>query len=211
MPFLSEKNKDKLIGGIIGIIILSFGYIANNLFNKKEETPSKIQSDKMIVNDLSDSSNQTNNDINQKIDNKGVLNNDFSKDKKITNQYFQKGTKTKSDSIIINHGFLNQGGQGNTYNQTIKGKEQRHVDENSKSWLLNNLPRNYHVKVLCTMGDAETEILAKEMVKVLKEMNFDVEFGGWSVFTNAGYGRIGVNKIDSLKSCEIDVFTNSPN
>ena len=66
MPFLSEKNKDTLIGGIIGIIILSFGYIANNLFNKKEETPSKIQSDKMIVNDLSDSSNQTNNDINHR-------------------------------------------------------------------------------------------------------------------------------------------------
>lgn len=174
MVLLSKKNKDKLVGGIIVLLLGALGLIINNWLKKEPQFPKTEPVKNTVRNNLSDSAKQTDNsnNVTQKNENKGNVNNDFSRDKKITNQYFPKETKVeKRDSTpIVNNGIINNGGIGNTYNQTVRqGEPQRHLTQEDKrvfdNWVASR-------KVLFTVSvynyDKESIVFAEEIVSYLK-------------------------------------------
>jgi hypothetical protein len=130
---LSSKNKEKLIGGLIGIIITA-----------------------------------------QHIESKGPVNNDFSRDKKVTtNQFFKEPATKNNDTVVVNNGFWNQGGSGNTYNQTINPEvEQRQLREGDMKVLDNLIGTKkvaFHIAVF--NYDKESILYGKEIARYLKGKN----------------------------------------
>jgi hypothetical protein len=130
---------------------------------------------------------------------------------KITNNY-PTPKKGKKDTTIVNNGFLNQGGNGNTYNQKqYFQKNQRHVSAADDSWIRNNFPKQDSAVVKCVLGDQESEVYAREIVQHLNDLGIKAIFSGWSVFLNQQYGKIVFQQNDSLKMVTVAVFSNITN
>ncbi|MCX6215349.1 hypothetical protein [Spirosoma sp.] len=143
---LPTKHKDKLIGGVIGLILLGGSLYIKSLFEK--EPPVDISTKftpspnlPSINNVGNDSSSQNINQVNQSNSNLGDVKNEFvSGDKKIYHNYNQP-KDTQKGTPIINNGFLNQGGNGNTYNQQINPEiPQRHFSKSNFNAFKNILP-----------------------------------------------------------------------
>lgn len=180
MAVLNKKNKDRLINGLITIVLLLLGLWVKSLF---KEDPLQTKQETNILtktNQLKDSAHQDNLIVHQKLDS-GTINNDFSKGKQITtnNNFYsahKKDKLNKIDTTILNNGFLNQGGTGNTYNQTINpATPHRNLSEQDKIWFQSNLPKrkvDFYVSIY--NYDKESMNLAHEIENYLQFLNYNL-------------------------------------
>lgn len=176
---LSEKHKDKLIGGLIGIFILALGLLVKNYLSKPSEDKTQqinsiknISKSQTIDNLNKDSAKQTINEVSQTNSNNGDVVNEFvSGDKKT---YKNTYNKPKNETKIMNNGFLNQGGSGNTYNQTINTDvPQRHFTQLDFMAIKNNLKSESKYIITAVYDfDKESTVFANEIISYFEKNGF---------------------------------------
>lgn len=178
----------------------------------KEHKPITIYSPVQNNSNDSISINGNSNRLKQTNNNNRDVNNDISRDKKITNNYYliPRNYKIKIDTtphkiknesntqpIINNQGIVNQGGTGNTYNQTINNGQQRYYRYDRIDQIVAPLSSNIPIYIKPFMNDKESEIYANDIVNNLnKEGYYNANLGGYFTEPCSSYGRISV-KTDS--------------
>ena len=182
---LTKKHKNQLFAGLIGIVILALTLIVKKYITtsepentKRSDTTQTIIQSPTISSISKDSSKQSINQLNQVNQNKGDVNNEFvSGDKKTYNSYNQLKTKSK-DTAIVNNGFINNGGNGNTYNQSINNKpEPRHLNENDTK-ILFKIPAYYEIEIDYILSCKECEKYSIELEKYLISVGYNVKLNG---------------------------------
>jgi|JI6StandDraft_1071083.scaffolds.fasta_scaffold272044_1 hypothetical protein len=163
---ISKKHKNQLIGGLIIILLSTIGLIIKNYLTKtpikKELAKNSIE--QKIENTNNDSSKQTINQVQQSVSNNGNINNEF-----------VSGDK-KNETKIVNNGFINQGGENNTYNQKlITTPPQRHPTLNDIKEIENKIDKN-RFPVAIGYVDKESRIFAIELSKKLEQKGFTISY-----------------------------------
>jgi hypothetical protein len=179
MVKLSKKHKDQLVGGLIASFILLITLTIRHFLlkdNSKKDTTTNLSNtvtqNPTVTSINHDSSTQTIYQVPQTNSNNGDVSNEFvSGDKKTYNTYVKPSKKT--DTTIVNNGFLNQGGIGNTYNQTINPEIPQRKISLDEEWYLNaTLPKksvNYTVYIY--NNDPESRRYAQDIISHLKKLN----------------------------------------
>lgn len=179
----SKKHKDQLIGGLITAFLLLITLTIKHFFftdkdiklTSTDTTKHTIQSP--TISAISkDSSKQNINQVQQINSNKGDVKNEFvSGDKKTYNTYNQSKSKQK-DTTIVNNGFLNQGGTGNTYNQTLNPDiPQRHFTQQDFEKLKAMLPKKTkYIAGNIFNYDQESMVLGNEMLDFFESHGYTI-------------------------------------
>lgn len=86
MKYLSEKNRDKLVGGIISAFLIILLFFVRKWTNPDKSIVKPQENISIITADSSKVSKQlyNSNEVSQDVKDNGVINNDFSRNKKIT-------------------------------------------------------------------------------------------------------------------------------
>jgi len=189
---LSKKSKIWLIGtGTViftGVIVAQInGWLSGN----KKKQPI-INAEQLIQNDTGGRNAQ----VKQENKNIGDVKNDFG-DKTVNNYYPQtkikttKKTEQQKDTVkkIEVKGFYNEGGTGNTYNQTYnEDGEQRHPIQSDIDTIKKYVPISWGISMTPIMGDKESKIYADELAAVLASIGYTIlPYGWWQ--TTVGKGR----------------------
>lgn len=180
---ISQKNKDKFIGGLIGILLLFLGLWVKSYFYTNKDNQNIILQTPTLNNINKDSGMQTINQSTQSNSNMGDVNNEYISGDKRTYNYSQSKTR-KSDSVesqdkqIINNGNLSVGQIGGTINQStyINPKpEPRHVNQNTKSEIVSLIPsKEYSIVVEYLSYNKECSEFAFEIVNFLQISGYKV-------------------------------------
>lgn len=179
---LTEKHKDKLIGGLIGVFLLVLGLLAKNyLYKPSEDRTQHINSIKNISKSQTDdnlnkdSAKQTINKVSQTNSNNGDVVNEFiSGDKKTYSKTYNEPKNAKNEPKIVNNGFINQGGSGNIYNQTIKTDvPQRHFTQPDFMDIKNHLKSESKNIITAVYDfDKESTVFANEIISYFEKNGF---------------------------------------
>jgi hypothetical protein len=209
---LSYKNIFKtatarVIYGVIGLSFLAATLYIKGCFSS-EATPSKQQEITTTNQVDSGSINTTNNQLTQ--DNKGAkeVKTEFITNK--TENHYSSPTpnKPKIDTAIINNGgFVNQGGSGNTYNQTIVDKKpliERHFTNEDLAIIKNLIPLNYEIHLSWGSSCDECETFAFEMQNILTNEGYVISERMRSMYVGISEKQNGV-----FKRVLVDVFKNN--
>lgn len=213
---LSKKNKNKLIGALIVVIattltlgIKSF-FSSNNTPNKTSiDTTKQTSQTPSIVTTNNDSSKQNINQLNQINQNKGNVTTELiSGDKKTynTNNTYHNSKKNEANPVI-NNGIINNGGTGNTYNQSV-GKQQRHYTPDILNWVSQNIPINYNIDFIFMMNDIETKIYATELADSLNNHGYKASATQFALTDNQTYGKLGISIDTGRKLFQVYVYSN---
>lgn len=94
-------------------------------------------------------------------------------------------SSNKKDTAIINNGFINNGGEKNVYNQTIKKDfEDRHVTKTDLKNIQNEIPLNYLVTIQIPQSYPEVFTYANEIKDRLKTLGYKVELEEFAMLTS---------------------------
>lgn len=173
---LSEKNKDKLIGGLIGVFLLALGlstknYFSNSYENRTQDTITNVSKSETIQNLNNNSEKKTINKVQQTNLNNGNVVNEYVSGNK--NTYNEPKSK-KKEPEIVNNGILNQGGSGNIYNQTINPEiPQRHFSHLDFVEIRNNLKaESKHIITAVYDFDKESTVFANEIINYFEKNGY---------------------------------------
>lgn len=196
MTSISKKHKDKIIGGLITILLGALALFVKSLFtkppmgNEKPIDTKNVYHSPNINNVNKDSGKQTINQLSQANSNKGDVNNEFvSGDKKTYNNYGQTN-RNKQDTVLVNNGFLNQGGSGNTYNQTINPKTERELNYDYYKYL-DKIDKGIAVYFKVYNLDAESIKLVNKMTSYLKKRDYKYVNGVMQDLDTAPIDKLG--------------------
>ena len=154
----------------LGLLVKSYFSSADET-TKPNDTIQVLSQSPTVNNVVKDSATQTINQVTQSNSNKGDVKNEFISGDKKSYTYNQS---KKSDTVIVNNGILNNGGTGNTYNQTINPDiPQRHFTNDSFAWFNNNLPKKAkYFTVTIYNHDQESATFANEIFDFLQAKQF---------------------------------------
>jgi len=206
---LSDKNKDKLIGGLIGVLILILSLFVKSFFfdNKNEKTNTNINKSDLqnvspiINNTIGDSSVQTINQVQQINKGSGKIQNEFvSGDKKVYNNKVTNNIKNDTNTIL-NEGFVNNGGIGNIYNQTTIKNEipQRHLQKLDMEYMLKLISSKKIIyDIWCYNGDLESQRFGIEISNFLKQKDAKQYHVGFnSIYSSFPIEKAGTVEIET--------------
>jgi hypothetical protein len=214
MVQLTKKHRDKLIGGLITILLLALGLWVKNIFQKenvvKQTTNINSQSQNPVISAHSLDSSKQNislNQITQTNSNKGNVNNQFiAGDKKIYNT--TKSKEEKKDAQIINSGFVNNGGVNNTYNQTINPKPvPREVMSVDIKNIQERVPINYTITVMFSSSDKECKNFGYELVQQLRSFGYSTVISTYGILGSTSYNdRFELTVNESTQEAHVLIY-----
>ncbi len=178
MSVFSNKNKNKLIAGIIGLVFLTLSYFIKTYFDSPIASIStskdtlNVNSQKPIIHsNLSDSAKQniTLNQVNQTNSNKGDVKNEFISGNKIINQ----------KTVYIN-----------------PEPEIRKVTTDDIDKIKKQVSKDYVIELLFSSSDKECYNFGIELSNKLASIGYSVE--------NSTYGILGSNNYSPRFDLSID-------
>lgn len=181
MALLNKKHKDKLIGGLIGIFLVALTLIVKTVFTSNEKTQetnsqqiSNTSNQTTIKSFDSSIQNVTSSNIEQKNENSGDVNTDIVSGNKTVNNYYRSSEKQKkatsqTPAIQNNNGFVNIGGNNNTYNQTINPKPApRNISQDDRKEILQSIPKDYSIELFFCLYEKECKTYGQELAHFLQ-------------------------------------------
>jgi hypothetical protein len=206
-----EKNKkidSAIVVAIITGIFLVLGAYINGCFSSKaakNDLTSKTNIDTVISNNtvVNQTPHQSNN-TNSSQYNSGRDIIISQPQPPIPKAKKENTAKQANDAPVIineNKGIVNNGGTGNTYNQTLnQGNTQRTLEDKEVKELLSyidrSVPRKFRFVVETTQGDNETFTLGKMVDKRLNELGFKIPAYKVSMFLDFDKKRVFLDKQD---------------
>jgi len=187
MP-LTPKHKKQLIGGIIGVFILTLTLFVKYIFTNNDtvakpntDTLKPIIQSPVIKNINQDSATQTINQITQTNSNKGDVNNEFVSGNKIINQ----------KTVVVN-------------NEKEK-KAQRTVSK-SDIQKIKTIPKNYLIEINYSFADNECNKYGIELSNTFTELGYKVQTNIYGqMLTNTYDDRFEIRLKDTENKAEIIV------
>ncbi len=169
-----QKYKRDIVVATLSLVTFVVGSWIVSLYSKPELDKSTITQNPVANSTVQDSAQQTINQVPQINQNKGDVNNDFVAGDKIVNHTTIKQSKKKSDTVVVNNnGFINNGGTGNTYNQTVNPAiPQRHINEDDLNWLKTKLPKAKTFIIGFYNHDQESMNYVVEAIDVLEAKGY---------------------------------------
>ena len=176
---LNKKHQNQLKTGIIAVFILALTLFIKGFFSKSTSVKStstdttliaQTPTNKSVIKNNTDQNISQSNQVNQ---NNGDVKNEFiAGDKKVYS--INKGAKNKNSTPIINNGFLNQGGKGNTYNQQmITTPQQRHPTIADVRRIEDSVDKRKY-PLYISYEDKESYIFGDELAQMLFENGFKI-------------------------------------
>jgi hypothetical protein len=165
---IQKKHKDKLIGGLIGLFIMTIGLIIKEYFYNSSKNNEEKKTNNSVIINANDSLKVTNLQSSQSNYNKGNVNNEYILgDKKI---YSTPENNFKKNTKIENSGNLNIGQSGGTVNQTIINPKPapRKLNESDINKLL-TIKSDYVISF--PMIDNESKEFANQIIQYLNSKN----------------------------------------
>ncbi len=178
MSAFSKRNRNKMVAGIIGLVILTLSYLIKLYFDSpiasiptSKDTLSVISQKPVISNNLSDSAKQniTVNQVNQTNSNKGDVKNEFISGNKIINQ----------KTVYIN-----------------PEPEIRKVTPEDINKIKRQVSKNYIIELLFSSSDKECYNFGIELSNKLASIGYSVE--------NSTYGILGSSDYNPRFDLSID-------
>lgn len=183
MAFLNEKNKNKLVSGLISLFILLIGLWIKSFFSKSN---TQLEKQSHPTQNLATNDRDSPTLYSKKT---GTIKPITKKSKHITSnsQGLNKSeTGTSKIEVKENNGFINNGGQNNTYNQTIVPKQQRHITEDDKSRLLTWLKGidTKTIIIVTRQKDEESLTYSNELNNFLNTIGYNTGFANIGMLVN---------------------------
>jgi hypothetical protein len=192
---LSKSNKNKLIGGIITVLILAVSLFVKECFDKRKvKTPSTqieiIEPNKTILNDSSINNSINNEQVNSNnstVKNEYIYGNKNVNETKVEQKTITPKYKEPKKEIVNNGNLsLNQSGGNVTQTTLITTKPPpRKLTDEDINIILNKIPKGYIIDVLHPYPDKEPTDYAFEILTMLS--------GNQYKFTRSAYGQISPN------------------
>ncbi len=166
---------------VFGLVVSALGGYGAYYYGKQNETNgSSIENGQNLI-----TTNPTNSPIVGKIEHQTINyfqaeNKSLKKDTMDDNFVDKKVNKEKNEVPIINNGFINNGGAGNTYNQTINpGLPPRNLKNLDFENLIGKIPsKKISIQVMPCFQDKETLNYSNQIFYKLEKLGYNVRIAG---------------------------------
>lgn len=167
---LNKSHKDKIIGGIIGIIILFFTLYVKECFEKRSPKPDPQQTNSSTSIKSEDSSTQTIIQSPQNNYNTGNVSNEYVGTKNVTQYQTSSNRDAKQPQYNIegnNGSNINTGNVNGNLTQTVNNPLARNLTKEQSEKILLSIPSGYTVEIRYPYPDQEADGFSNQIMDLL--------------------------------------------